>query len=70
MTLWTHPTPGPIVHHGRHRRPTLHVDEATIPDLYLADVARLRGDGLSVDEAMLWAGMDADDRLAALERAS
>ena len=60
LAIWN-PPPRP----GRHRRPTLHVDESMIPDDYLADVARFRADGLGVDEAMRWAGMDADDRLAA-----
>ena len=65
MTLWTTPTPGPIVHQGKHRRPARHVDEARIPTVYLADVTRLMRDGRGIDEAMLPAGIDADDALAA-----
>ena len=70
MTLWTAPAPGPIVHHGKHRRPARHVDEERIPTVYLADVTRLMRDGRGIDEAMLLAGIDADDALAAWRAAS
>ena len=69
MTPWT-PTPGPIAHHGRHRRPALHVDPLRIEAQYDADVARHLADGRTVDEAQALAGQDADARLLGWQVAS
>ena len=58
-----------LMYRGRHRNPRnprpLTVNPERIPTLFMADVVRLMRDGLNVDEAMLRAGIDADDALTA-----
>ena len=53
-------------HIGRHRHPRpIRIDPESIEDNYMAAVVRHRGDGLSIDDAMTLAGIDADDALTA-----
>ena len=61
----------PPAYEGKHRRPApIVVDEEAIPTLYLADVVRHMHDGLGIDDAMVRAGIDADDALTAWRVAS
>ena len=75
MIVWrgdaTRVQPAPVAYEGKHRRPRpIVVDEERIPTLYLADVVRFMRDGLGIDDAMVRAGIDADDALTAWRTAS
>ena len=63
---WRGPGTAAPAYEGKHRRPRpIVVNEEAIPTLYLADVVRLMRDGFDIDDAMVRAGIDADDALAA-----
>ena len=74
MTRWDADTAtrfaAPTKRPGRHRPRGVQVNEERIPTLFLADVTRLMRDGLGIDDAMLLAGIDADDALTAWRAAS